>query len=228
MKKVKSTLILSLLVAASLAGCNKDPEYPTEITNGGFELGTEVMTGWEKTGTAFSFRGVVNDEEINGVPTEKTGTYFFSGLDGGTQKMTGTLSTEPFKLTGTGKIAFKMGAAKHTDKIFVEFYVEGNETPVATVANDDYEEPYITTQMIRKIVDLSQYIDKVVTIKIVDNDNNDDYGYVNLDDFVVCKTNEDVANVIAEHLTVSESCLIRWVTEQFKIQFENNLKRMVD
>ena len=198
MKKVKSTLILSLLVAASLAGCKKDPEYPTEITNGGFELGTEVMTGWEKTGTAFSFRGVVNDEEINGIPTEKTGTYFFSGLDGGTQKMTGTLSTEPFKLTGTGKIAFKMGAAKHTDKIFVEFYVEGNETPVATVANDDYEEPYITTQMIRKIVDLSQYIDKVVTIKIVDNDNNDDYGYVNLDDFVVCKTQEDVAKYEAE------------------------------
>ena len=40
------------------------------------------------------------------------------------------------------------------------------------------------------------------------------------------KTNEDVANAIAEHLTLSESCLIRWVTEQFKIQFENNLKRM--
>lgn len=39
------------------------------------------------------------------------------------------------------------------------------------------------------------------------------------------KTIEDVAEVIAEHLTVSESCLIRWYTEQFRIQFENNLKR---
>lgn len=39
------------------------------------------------------------------------------------------------------------------------------------------------------------------------------------------KTVEDVANVIAEHLTVSESTFIRWYTEQFRIQFENNLKK---
>ena len=40
------------------------------------------------------------------------------------------------------------------------------------------------------------------------------------------KTIEDVAEVIAEHLTVSESCFLRWYTEQFRIQFENNLKRL--
>lgn len=39
------------------------------------------------------------------------------------------------------------------------------------------------------------------------------------------KTIVDVADVIAKHLTVSESCLIRWYTDQFKIQFENNLKK---
>lgn len=39
------------------------------------------------------------------------------------------------------------------------------------------------------------------------------------------KTIEDVADVIAEHLTVSESTFIRWYNEQFRIQFENNLKR---
>lgn len=42
------------------------------------------------------------------------------------------------------------------------------------------------------------------------------------------KTVEDVADVIAEHLTVSESVFIRWYTEQFRIQFENNLKRRLD
>ena len=40
------------------------------------------------------------------------------------------------------------------------------------------------------------------------------------------KTLEDVADVIAEHLTVSESVFIRWYTEQFRIQFENNLKEL--
>ncbi len=39
------------------------------------------------------------------------------------------------------------------------------------------------------------------------------------------RTIEDVAEVIAEHLTVSESTFLRWYTEQFRIQFENNLKK---
>ena len=39
------------------------------------------------------------------------------------------------------------------------------------------------------------------------------------------KTIEDVAEVIAEHLTVAESTFLRWYAEQFKIQFENNLKK---
>ena len=38
------------------------------------------------------------------------------------------------------------------------------------------------------------------------------------------RTIEDVAEVISTHLTVSESTLLRWYTEQFRIQFENNLK----
>ena len=42
------------------------------------------------------------------------------------------------------------------------------------------------------------------------------------------KTREDVAEVIAASLTVSESCFLSWYTEQFRIQFENNLKRDVE
>ena len=39
------------------------------------------------------------------------------------------------------------------------------------------------------------------------------------------KTIHDMADVIAEHLTVSESTFIRWYTDQFRIQFKNNLKK---
>lgn len=39
------------------------------------------------------------------------------------------------------------------------------------------------------------------------------------------KTIRDVAGVIAEHLTISESTFIKWYNDQFRIQFENNLKR---
>ena len=37
------------------------------------------------------------------------------------------------------------------------------------------------------------------------------------------KTRADVAEVIAASLTVSESCFLSGYTEQFRIQFENNL-----
>ena len=39
------------------------------------------------------------------------------------------------------------------------------------------------------------------------------------------KTSNDIAEIIAEHLTVSESVFIRWYIDQFRIQFENNLKK---
>ena len=56
------------------------------------------------------------------------------------------------------------------------------------------------------------------------------YGKVNVLEPTKCqilqvfdKTREDVAEIIAASLTVSESCFLSWYTEQFRIQFENNL-----
>ena len=112
--------------------------------------------------------------------------------------MVGTLTSDPFKLTGTGKIAFKMGAAKNLDKIYIEFFEKDNETALLKVTNTDYNEPFITDQMIRKIVDLSAHLNKIIYIKVTDSDNTDDFGYVNLDDFVVCLTEAEVATFQAE------------------------------
>ncbi|MGD9605032.1 MAG: hypothetical protein AB7V00_02605 [Bacilli bacterium] len=189
-------LALSLLL---LAACGKEEEYPTQITNGGFEVGTaEVWTGWTKTETAFSPRGIVNDLKVNGITVDKTGEFWFSGTDGGTQQMVGTLTSSFFKLTGTGKIAFKMGAAKNQDKIFVEFFEKDNATALLKITNTDYDEPFITDQMIRRVVDLSAHLNKIIYIRVTDSDNTDDYGYVNLDDFVVCLTEAEVTAMQAE------------------------------
>ncbi len=190
------TFVMLISMLATLAACTDEkPEVPTQFVNGGFEQVSEDGTtwiGWTKTGTAFSARGISSDAEIAGVNVDKTGEKFFSGLDGGTQKMTGTLTSDPVQLTGKGFVAFKMGAGKYGDKIFVEFYEEGVETPIATVKNDDFDGTFITDHLIRRVVDLSKYVGKNIYVKITDNDNNDDFGYVNLDDFVVCITEEDV------------------------------------
>nr|MCR5231758.1 hypothetical protein [Acholeplasmatales bacterium] len=189
-----------MVMAASLAlltSCNNSEPVSEDILNGGFESCEEgKITNWTKTGAAFSYRGIVSSDEVNGIKVEKVGKYFFSGIDGGTQQMTGTLTSAPFKLTGTGKIAFKMGAGKNNEKVFIEFLVD-NEV-VLKVSNTDYNEPYCTTQMVRKIADLSKYIDKEVTIRITDNDNSDDFSYVNVDDFVVCKTEEELKTYEAQ------------------------------
>ncbi|MBP5307547.1 MAG: hypothetical protein J6Z34_00230 [Clostridia bacterium] len=190
------------LVACNNSGNSGDsstPDKPTvpseHIVNGSFENNADesTWTGWTKGGTAFSARGVISGSEVNGVNVDKTGDKFFSGLDGGTQKMTGTLKSDVFEVIGTGKIAFKMGAAKHGDKIYVQFFEENGETALATVTNTDFDGTWITDQLVRKIVDLSEHIGKNIYILVTDEDNNDDYGYVNLDDFVMCLTEDDVA-----------------------------------
>ncbi len=210
MKKFRKAAIglLSMAMIATgafgLAACGdggeKDGGIPTQIVNGGFEANADesTWTGWTKSGTAFSARGVISGTSVNGVNVDKTGEKFFSGLDGGTQKMTGALKSDVFQLTGTGKIAFKMGAAKHGDKVYVQFFEEGGTEALATVKNTDFDGTWITDQLIRKIVDLSEHVGKNIYILVTDEDNNDDFGYINLDDFVVCITAEDVTTYEAE------------------------------
>ncbi len=185
--------LAAVLFAACAEGDNGKPAADN-IVNGGFEENADesTWTGWTRSGTAFSARGVVDDEEVNKVFVDKTGDYWFSGLSGGTSQMVGTLTSDPFILSGTGKIAFKMGAAKNGENIYVQFL--SGKNVLATVTNTDFDEPFITDQLIRKVVDLSEHIGKTVTIVITDNDKGDadEYGYVNLDDFVMCATEADV------------------------------------
>src|SRR5690606_19004565 len=76
--------------------------------------------------------------------------------------------------------------------------VVGNDTPVASVTNTDFSEPWITVQLIRKVVDLREYLNQIMFIKVVDADDTDDYGYVNLDDFVIVENSTELAKYQAE------------------------------
>jgi hypothetical protein len=216
MKKSKwySWLLLFVLVGcknSSVSSSEIEEVNETTIINGDFEAGqTESWIGWTKTGSAFSVRGIVNSPSINNVLVEKTGNYFFNGLEGGTQKMKGSLTSNKFTLGGLGQIAFQMGAGKHST-IHVDFYSSESSSPIATITNTDYQEPYITQQLIRKIVDLSAYTNKTVWINIVDDDDTDDTGYVNLDDFVIIQNATD----LAQYQTQRSSQLTRFLPADF-------------
>ncbi len=194
------TLALAGTMALGLAACGGEKtEVHDDIVNGGFEQG---FTGWTKSGTAFSQGGVV-DTDVAGQLKEqagKAGKYFFSGYDSGNPQFTGTLQSDPFKLGGTGKIGFLMGAGMSGDKCYVEFFEQGNDTALTKVSNEAFALGYITDQMVRVVVDLSAHVGKTIYIKITDNDKGDadEYAYLNLDDFVVYKTADDVTKAEKE------------------------------
>ena len=201
-------LTLALLLVLSLAACDtetgtKDDNTKTvaeDIVNGDFEdVSSGQWVGWTRKDAAFNFRGVTDVEKISGAPMEKSGTWYFAGTVGGNPAMRGTLTSDPFKLGGNGFITFKMGGGKNTEKCYVEFYVEGNDAAVAKVANEDCDGVFITDHLITKVVDLSAYIGKTVTIVVTDNDDGNDMSWLNLDAFKVCKDQAEVDAAKAEH-----------------------------
>ncbi len=204
MKRILPT-VLALCVLLSLSACGgggeTDEDLPTDVPNGDFEevSGDSTWVGWTRQDAAFNARGVVDSEKINGVPMEKSGTYFFSGTSGGNPPMRGTLTSDPFILSGTGVITFKMGGGLDNEKVYVEFFEQGNDTALARVANVDCDGTYITEHLMTQVVDLSAYIGKTIYVKVTDNDDGNDLSYVNLDGFHTCATQEEVDAAVADH-----------------------------
>lgn len=222
MKKMKFSALAGLLSVAALAGCTGggdhsgdstgSGEIPTTITNGGFEEGN--LSGWTRTGMAFSASDVTDADTVNGVTVNKEGTYFLNGNHSSLASARGTLRSPTFKLTGTGYVGFKIGAAKNTEKIYVQFFEEGNDTPLSFKANGEetaviqvgntaFNGVLITDNLVQSYVDLSAYLDKNIYMLVTDEDtaNNaelDDYSYVNLDDVKVLATQAEVDAAIAQ------------------------------
>ncbi len=201
-KKVLS-LFMAFSMTLGLAACggsDTKSSVAEDIVNGDFEEVEEgSWVGWTRQDAAFNFRGVIDADEVNGAPMEKSGTYFFNGTSGGNQAMRGTLTSDVFKLGGNGFITFKMGAGKNTEKVYVEFFEEGNDTALARVTNDDCDGVFITDHLITKVVDLSAYIGKNLYIVITDNDDGSDFSYINVDAFKVCTSDDEVAAAEAEY-----------------------------
>lgn len=194
-------LILSLTLSlAACGGASGGSAAASDIVNGDFEDVSEgKWVGWTRHDAAFNFRGVVGNEKIKGVTMEKSGEVYFAGTEGGNPPMRGALTSDTFKLGGNGFITFKMGAGKDTEKCYVDFFVEGNDTPVAHVVNDDCDGMFITEHLITKVVDLSACIGKNIYIVATDNDDGTDLSYLNLDAFHVCSSDDEVKAAEADH-----------------------------
>ena len=204
-KLLSALLILSLVLGLAACGgastgSSSGSTAAADIVNGDFEEVSEgKWVGWTRHDAAFNFRGVVSTEKIKGAPMEKSGEYYFAGSEGGNPAMRGTLTSDVFKLGGIGFITFKMGGGKDTEKCYVEFFEEGNDTPIARVVNSDCDGVFITEHLITKVVDLSAYVGKNIYIVATDNDDGNDFSWLNLDAFKVCTSEDEVKAAEAEY-----------------------------
>ncbi len=235
MKFRTKNLLLTVISLICLAGCNnnnsstsKNPqEYNDTIVNGGFEEGN--LNGWTVKGLgAFNEENVSSDNLVNGVNSEKTGNYYFSGSFDSLPSFTGSLESDYFKLGGIGQLGLKIGAGKNGDNCYIQFFKLGSSEPLSftlngsttqktKLVNEDFNNTTITDQMIRQIVDLSEYLGDIIKIVITDNDSSGGtdytyYSYLNVDDFVVINDASEKNSLLQER----ENQLIMYSEDDFE------------
>lgn len=157
-----------------------------EIINPGFETGD--LTGWTATGEAFKDSHITNNDEFWGGLYGMEGSYMFSSVS--SEGATGTLSSSTFVLGGSGWITFKIGAAKHTDKLYISI-MKTNNTPstnddeeVARFGNTMFDDDQYKGNMVQYKADLREFLNQELYIKIVDNATSD-WAWISMDSFFV-------------------------------------------
>ncbi len=200
---VLSVLSLAALGAGVFTACGESEYGSDDIINGSFEydVNSNTIPGWEREDMAFQPLGVTEEQASE---LEAAGSCYFNGKKAVITNK-GTLTSLPFKLSRTGKIAFKLGAAKNPDKVYIEFLDYASKQPLAFLydgkqttkaTNTDFDGAFITAQMIRHTADLSAHMGKTIVIRITDDDagkNEANYPYANLDDFRLLKDEAEVA-----------------------------------
>jgi hypothetical protein len=181
------TKTFTLLVLQSEAGICPNIDDPSEyqIANSGFENGN--LCGWTTTGEAFSNDYVLDIETFwTGGSYNKDGMYFFTSNDH--EGETGTLTSRTFTLGGTGWISFRLGAAKHTNELYVSIMnTEGtidqdDDVEVARFGNTAFDDNLFTANMAQYIYDLSTQLGEELYVKIIDEATSD-WAWIAMDAF---------------------------------------------
>ncbi|MET9522429.1 hypothetical protein [Streptomyces coeruleorubidus] len=142
------------------------------LSNPGFERGD--LSGWSTTGTAFH-GSVTNQPGWGwGCCFNQQGTYHLWGFAGGGDAPTGTVTSEPFTLTGTGMVSVLVSGGRNDDQLYVALTtLDGTVLHKATGTDD---EAY------RRVTwDAREHLGEQLRITAVDRATGG-WGHINLDD----------------------------------------------
>ncbi|WP_169731572.1 hypothetical protein [Streptomyces glaucescens] len=144
----------------------------TTLSNPGFESGD--LRGWTTTGTAFN--GSVTDDPGWGWGCcfNQQGSYHLWGFAAGGDAATGTVTSEPFTLTGTGMVSVLVSGGRNDNDLYAALTtLDGSVLHKATGTDD---EAY------RRVTwDAREHLGKQLRITLVDKATGG-WGHINLDD----------------------------------------------
>ncbi len=168
---------------------NVPVQPPAEATLANPDFETGDLTGWSvESGNAFSSQDVTSDGGWGwGGPFNHNGTYHLWGFKDGGDSQVGFLKSNHFTLHGSGWIDFLIGGGGDIGNLYAALVraSDGAELLKETGRNDEaYRRVYW---------DASAHVGEEVFIKLADNAAGS-WGHVNVDDFHVYNTPDEVAN----------------------------------
>ncbi|WP_309122168.1 GH32 C-terminal domain-containing protein [Paenibacillus sp.] len=198
-----SFVVPSFVPAAQVAKAETEvPVY--EIQNPGFETGD--LTGWTVVeGGAFGPDSVSNETAwwAERIPYHQEGAYHLNGWKY-PEAETGIVRSSTFVLGGSGWISFKLGGAKHPNKVFVNIVEADTGRAVARYGHSAFSDAGFPNpeggmrlaNMEQYKADLSAHLGKKLYVEIVDNASSD-WGLIFADAFFMYHEAEPAEGVVA-------------------------------
>lgn len=176
----KLSLIIPLLL---LASCSSNSNLKNELLNGGFEDGS--LYGWTATGNAFTLSSVQIADYSSTVKRHVVGDFFLDGYQTG-DPATGTLTSSPFKLKKNGILSLLIGGGRHKDKVYISVIAKSSGEEIYRITNKFFNEEVPNDRLYRLKVNLKQYLNKELYLKVVDEDDGTDgFNHILLDDIIL-------------------------------------------
>lgn len=167
------------------------PESEYQVRNGTFETGdlTGWTTSWSSEAEAIGSVSAASGWWNENFPYNKKGNYLFSGI--ADEGKTGTLTSSPFTLGGTGFISFRLGGGRNPDQCYLSLKNADSNLELARFANSLFHDLGTSlinhgsnlANMVSYVADVSAFLGQRVYLQLVDNATAD-WGLLTADSFV--------------------------------------------